>query len=79
MIFTEYKEGVEYFCDYTFENTVLLHQGWARYPCKRCGNREIFDRDTITIYLYRSGFMSNYKHWCLHGETQEIIAKIRNE
>ena len=27
VISTEYKEDVEYFCDYAFENMALLHQG----------------------------------------------------
>ena len=53
-IFIEYREGVEYFYDFIFENMVLLYQRWACCPCNICGNREIFDRDTITIYLYKN-------------------------
>ena len=68
-IFTEYGEDVKYFCDYVFENMVLLHQGGARCPCKRCDNREILDRDTMTVHLYKSRFLPNYKHWYLHGKT----------
>ena len=62
VIFTKYKEGVEYFCDYIFENVVFLYQDWARCPCKRCGNRKMLGRDTMAVYLYRSRFMPNYKY-----------------
>ena len=79
MISTKYKKGVEYFCDYTFENTTLLYQGWARCLCKRCGNREMLDWDIMTIHLYRSRFIPNYKHWYLHREMGETVARVRNE
>ena len=52
-IFIEYKEGVEYFCDFIFKNAALLHQSRAHCPCNRYGNREIFDRDIINIYCIR--------------------------
>ena len=67
-IFVEYREGVEYFYDFIFKNAALLHKGWTRCPCNRCCNREIVNRDTITVHLYKSGFMSNYKHWYLYGD-----------
>ena len=79
IIFTEYKEGIEYFCDYAFGNAVLLHQGQAHCPYKRCDNKEILDRDTMTVHLYRSEFMSNYKHWYLYGEMWKTVARVRNE
>ena len=79
MIFTEYKEGVEYFCDYTFRNMALLRQGWARYLYKRYDNKEILDKDTMTVYLYGSGFISNYKCWYLYGEMWETVTRVRNE
>ena len=60
-ISTEY-EGVEYLCDYAFQNTVLLYQGRTYCLYKRCGNREILDRNIMTVHLYKSRFMSNYKH-----------------
>ena len=58
----EYREGVKYFCDFAFENVALLYQRWARCPCNRCSNKEIFDRDTIIVYLYKNGLIPNYKH-----------------
>ena len=61
-ISTEYREGVEYFYDFIFENMALLHQRWAHCPWNRYGNRKIFDRDTITVHLYKSEFMPNYKY-----------------
>ena len=60
---------VSYFYDYAFENVALLVQKWTHYPYKKYVNKEILDRDTIVVHLYRSGFMPNYKHWYLHGET----------
>ena len=61
VIFAEYRKGADYFCDFAFGNTALLHQARACSSCNRYGNREIFDRDTITIHLYQSGFIPNYK------------------
>ena len=79
MISDEYREGVEYFCDFVFGNATLLRDGRARCPCNRCGNREMLDRNTITVHLYKNGFMSNYKQWYLHGEMWENAATVRNE
>ena len=62
VISAKYKEGAEYFCDFIFKNVALLHQGWIHCPCNRCDNREIFDRDIISVHLYKSRFMPNYKH-----------------
>lgn len=31
-------------------NAALLRQGRARCPCKRCGNKEMFDTDIITSW-----------------------------
>ena len=78
-ISTEYKEGIEYFYDLIFENEALLHQGQACCLYNRYDNREIFDRDIITIHLYKSGFMPDYKYWYLHGETWEKVARVRTE
>ena len=58
VISTKYKKGVEYFYGYAFRNMAHLHQGQARCPYKRCDNREMVDRNTMTVYLYRSRFMS---------------------
>ena len=76
VISTEYSEGVEYFYDYTFGNTTVLHQEWACCPYKRCGNRKMLDRHTMTVHLYRSGFIPKYKHCYLH---REIVARVRSE
>ena len=62
MISAEYREGIEYFYDFTFENVAFLHQGWAHCPYNRCNNRKILNRDIITVYLYKSRFIPNYKH-----------------
>ena len=56
-----------------------LAQERAHCPCKRCINKEILDRDTIIIHLYKSRFMPNYKHWYLHRETWETIARVRSQ
>ena len=79
MISAEYKEGVKYFCDDTFENAALLVEGWIYCPYKRCVDRKILDRNTIIIHLYRSRFMSNYKYWYLQRETWEIIVWIKSQ
>ena len=79
MISIEYKEVVKYFYDFAFRNATLLVQGWACYTCKRCVNKEMLDRDIIIIHLYRSEFISNYKHWYLYKETWEIIARVRSQ
>ena len=53
-IFAKYRKDIEYIYDSIFGNATLLHQGWACYPCNRCGNKIFFDRDTIIIHLYKS-------------------------
>ena len=73
MISSEYRKGVEYFCDFAFGNAALLHQRRDRCPCNRCGNREIFERDTITVHLYQNEFLPNYKYWYPHGEIEKKL------
>ena len=49
-ISVEYKEGVKNFYDYAFENTALLVEGQAHFPCNRCVNREMYYMDTIIAH-----------------------------
>ena len=34
---------------------------------------------TQTVYLYKSEFILNYKHWYPHGEMWETVARIIRE
>ena len=76
--YVEYKEGVKNFYDYTFGNTTLLVERWARYPCNRRVNRKMHYRDTIIAHLYKSTFMRISKHQYAHGETWETVTLVKN-
>jgi hypothetical protein len=38
-------------------------------PCSRCRNALCEDKRTLTLHLYKFGFMPGYDVWTHHGET----------
>jgi hypothetical protein len=40
----------------------------VKCPCSRCRNALHEDKRTLTLHLYKFGFMSGYEVWMHHGE-----------
>lgn len=64
----EYWEGVVEFLNFAFSREHLVQQETIRCPCKRCGNMNWENQETITFHRYVPGFMRRYYAWTVHGE-----------
>ncbi|XVF61216.1 hypothetical protein PTKIN_Ptkin08bG0112300 [Pterospermum kingtungense] len=62
----EYREGVERFLDFAFENA--SEDGRILCPCLRCANIDWKMCEIATEHLICIGFLPSYKNWHYHGE-----------
>jgi hypothetical protein len=48
----------------------------VKYPCSRCRNVVCEDKRTLTLHLYKVGFIPNYEVWTYHGESIHQTASV---
>ncbi|CAN1757493.1 hypothetical protein LINPERHAP1_LOCUS6538 [Linum perenne] len=64
----EYMHGLNNFLDFAF-GSPNCRDDKILCPCKNCSNRYWFSREDVIDHLIFSGFVRNYTHWVLHGES----------
>jgi hypothetical protein len=62
----EWMNRTQGFIDHEF--SVPPDQG-VKCPCSRCRNTLHEDKRTLTLHLYKFGFMPGYDVWTHHGES----------
>ena len=67
-----FVNGVFQFLEFAFTHASSSREGGQiKCPCTKCccSNKE--DRDTMTLHLYKFGFMGDYTNWDRHGEPRK--------
>jgi hypothetical protein len=65
------------FIDHAF--SLPINRG-VKCPCSRCRNALCEDKRTLTLHLYKFGFMPGYEVWTHHGESvHQITASVAEE
>ena len=65
----EYKAGVAGFIAKATILSDFLTKEKIRCPFWNCKCCKLLSSDTVTLHLYRKGFMLNYTVWTAHGES----------
>ncbi|CAN1279803.1 hypothetical protein LINPERPRIM_LOCUS17173, partial [Linum perenne] len=64
----EYMNGLDTFLNFSFSSP-CCQDGKILCPCKNCFNRHWMTRADVFEHLICDGFVRNYTHWVLHGES----------
>ena len=66
-----FVERVEKFLRFAFnhEEGDVVSGGKIQCICAKCKNLKYLNRDTVTLHLYKKGFLAGYDTWYLHGES----------
>ncbi|CAN1129852.1 hypothetical protein LINPERHAP2_LOCUS5479 [Linum perenne] len=64
----EYMNGLHTFLNFSFSSP-CCQDGKILCPCKTCFNRHWMSRKDAFEHLICVGFVKNYTHWVLHGES----------
>ncbi|XP_021767981.1 uncharacterized protein LOC110732352 [Chenopodium quinoa] len=64
----EFVKGVDEFIQYVKDHLESSNPNEVRCPCFKCKNKRLWDAKTVTIHLFRKGFLPNYYEWMCHGE-----------
>ena len=65
----EFRQGVEEFLNFAFDNPKFVHAEKIRCPCRSCMNSYWLSRGEVNFHLFKRGFATGYSRWTHHGES----------